>query len=233
MTDDLTLSNAVPTEPLKAGATVEINGDGYKVLSVEATGNPILEKSAVEIIADEMPLEQADFRGMEQRAAGFALPSEAALEMWGKLVRGIIRKAKGLKEEDVVDLPEGETGKYIAYALDNHGRLSVGKGRGRRKTRLKPHQAALQRLTGQLFGVYLTSAFKAAQDVAKAEGTEAKQIDGTIVQKAQKWATDKAIELTARPVRAAAKAARKRGEASRLINAGIRPSNPRRAHAAA
>ena len=77
------------------------------------------------------------------------------------------------------------TGTYIKYALDNAGRLSLGKGHGRRRTRLKSHQARKQQLTAQLFGGYLVSQFKKAQAQTE-EGKEISPLDEKTMAKAYK-----------------------------------------------
>jgi hypothetical protein len=157
-----------------------------------------------------------------------------ALELWQNVVTSVIRKSKGLKPEDTVELPDGNEGRYIAFALDNQGRLSMGKPHGRRKVRLKPHQAAKAELTQRLFGGYLASKFQEAKAVAVAAGTpdEVGQFKMEDFTKAQKWAVRKAEVLTNAPLKAAAKKARRRQQASRRICFGIVPTD-RRAHTAA
>lgn len=252
--DDSTVGSGLPaSEPLKAGDSVVINGEKMKVLSVDETGNPnlarVTERPPVSIdmaaveervfaqMTEDALTEQhsrpelVDFENMNKRAK-MKLDTKA-LELWNNLVTGIIRKAKGLKPEEAVELPNGGEGRYIAYALDSQGRFSAGKGHGRRKVRFKSHQADMERLKGQLFGIYLTSAFKAAQATAK-EGEQAEPITAEVVHKGQRWIQRKAEQIMAAPKKRAAKAARKRQQASRRINAGVTPGNSdRRAHASA
>src|SRR5208282_5093736 len=56
--------------------------------------------------------------------------SEELVKQWNDLVRHLVRKSRGLKPEDEVQLPGGLDGKYVAYALDKDGRLSTGKRHG-------------------------------------------------------------------------------------------------------
>lgn len=231
--NDLTVSSGLPvTEPLKAGDTVTVNREEHKVLSVDETGNPELI-----VVGSDKP-ELVDFEGMKQRM-NFKLPSEAAVTMWNNLVSNLLRKAKGLKPEEAIELPNGGEGKYIAYAFDNQGRLSVGKQRGRRRQRIKSHQATFNRLVSQLFGVYLSSLFRKAQAVAKAASTPEVPVEPVPmtqddVNRAQKWAIAKAGQITNAPKKQAAKAARARQKVSRRINSGVLAGNSDRcAHAGA
>jgi hypothetical protein len=140
---------------------------------------------------------------------------------WNDLVMHVIRKSKGLKAEDTVELPEGETGHYVKYALDRFGRLSTGKGHGRRKPRLKPHQAAGNRLMGALFVNYLSTIFAANQMMSPApQGLTMEQ-----QKKAQAYAQAKAEEIMSAPAKLKAKAARKRQKLARRINAGVIAGN--------
>jgi hypothetical protein len=237
--DDLTQSTGLETESLNAGDTVTINGEEMKVLSVDDTGNPNLQKMTEDAItAQHDKPELVDFKNMNARTR-MSIVEPKALEMWNNLVIGLIRKAKGLKDDEIVELPEGGRGHYVRYALDAHGRLSTGKQHRRRKVRLKSYQATEQRLTQQLFGVYLSSLFRKAQAIAKAASTEEapvemKPITQEDVTKAQKWASVKAEQLTNAPKKRAAKLERKRQKTSRRINAGNIPGNSdRRSHASA
>lgn len=176
-----------------------------------------------------------------ERQAARILATETALEIWTKTVKAVIRQSKGLKAEEEVELPTGERGTYIRYAFDNRGQLSTGKGKGRRQRRIKPHQLEFTRLSQQLFGVYLQSEFKKATaqlkldtDAAQASGSPAPEMPAMsqdIFNKAQLWATRKAEELIKRRDDVGRKAARKRRDTSRRINAGILAGNSdRRSH---
>lgn len=138
-------------------------------------------------------------------------PVKSIHDHWNELVAHVIRKAKGLKPEDTIDLPAGETGHYVAYALDKHGRLSTGKGHGRLKVRLKPHQAEGNRLAGKLFVNYLSSIFAANQMLSPAPAALTQEQ----MQKAQAYSLAKAEEIMHGPSKTKAKAARRRQRLSR------------------
>lgn len=165
----------------------------------------------------------------------FVKAASNAVELWQVVVTDVVRKSRGLKPEDVVTLPDGNEGRYIAFAFDNQGRLSMGKGHGRRKVRFKTHQAAKQKMTMNLFGGYLASKFKEAQAQAAKDGVkDIGQFSQADFEKAQKWAVRKAEVLTNAPTKAARKAANLRSRISRRINAGVIPGNSdRRSHSAA
>lgn len=180
---------------------------------------------------------------MEKKAAT-VLASESALEVWKKTVYAIVRKAKGLKPEDEVELPHGGTGTYIRYAFDNRGQLSLGKRHGRRRQRGKIEVINRRRefvgLSQRLFGVYLQSEFKKATkkhklDVEAANGSPAPEmpsITQEIFNKSQKWATQKSAQLLKQRDDVGRKAARQRRDVSRRINSGTLAGNSdRRSHA--
>lgn len=147
---------------------------------------------------------------------------ESALTLWETVVRNVLRKSRGLKPEDHVDLPKGETGKYIRLALDRHGRLSLGKGHGRRQPRKRAHQLAIAKIEGAIFGQRLAKLFTKAQDAAKQAGTEElKPLEAKQVEFAARLSREAAIKLFGRDRKIAAKAARKRHRMARRINFGL------------
>lgn len=157
---------------------------------------------------------------------------QTALEIWNTTVRNIIRKAKGLKPEDHVDLPNGETGRYLRLALDKNGNLSTGKRHGRLKARRRPSQVALAMLEQQLFAERLAFFFKRARRIADETKAEIKPINQEQFAAALRYSKEEALLRTLRPIKAARKAARKRQQNSRRVNAGILQTH-RSVHSAA
>lgn len=169
------------------------------------------------------------------------LANNTALEQWRKTVTEIIRHARGLKPEDFVELPSGETGRYIRHAFDNKGRLSLGKKHGRMKQR--PNKAAFaisligQRLFTKFlvkeFHKFLVKEFHKSQTQIGSPDTPT-QTTAEINQKCQRNAARQAEREYNGPIKAQAKAARRRQQTSRRINAGLIPGGAdRRSHAAA
>jgi len=163
-------------------------------------------------------------------------------EAWETLVAQVIRRSKGLKAEEAVVLPKGETGHYIKYAYDNQGRFSMGKGHGRRKVRTTSLKAEMGRIYSQFANQLLTAGLTAAFKRSKAEAEQAstpenkvepKPITADKMKEIQTWAVTKAQKLTeevmSAPAKAKAKAARKRHRLARRINFGLVPGNCQRA----
>jgi hypothetical protein len=140
-------------------------------------------------------------------------------EMWDALVFRTISAARGKKSDDELVVP-AETGRYIKFARDKHGRYSTPKVKGR----LKPRRGALSGVFAAAFqknfGQALQAAFAHAM-AHKEEGKEVSPISQATVQAAQNWAMAK----THRDMRNAAKlksrSLRLRQEASRRINTGL------------
>src|SRR5258708_30715042 len=116
---------------------------------------------------------------MDSKATAVLGESKLALEQWDKLVEGVravLRKAKGLPEDEVVTLP-GDTlpVRYIRYALDKKGMLATGKQHGRRRPHWNKRKLALKSLSIEIFRrefVAYESAMKQAYAV------EGKAFDG-------------------------------------------------------
>lgn len=186
---------------MKPGDEVSLDGGSATVIKVETLGEA----------AAKVPVEAA--------------PAVNQMEVaWNRLVVGIIRRARGLKPEDEVELPEGETGRYIKYAMDPSGQyLSPGKGHGRRKVRFTTQKAEVARITHQLVSAGLAAAFKRAQAEAEAASTpenkvEMKPLDINKLIEIKSWAEAHAPEVyRARIDGGKSKAARKRHRMSRRV----------------
>jgi hypothetical protein len=216
------------TEPLESGKLIDLGEDS--------------------IVKVQAGLKTPTHEQMEKEA-GKILATDEAIAQWTKVVREIITKSKG----EGAEVPEGETGKYIKYALDANGNLSFGKRHGRRKPRgkhagfKKQRQIAIAGIAQKLFGAYLTSLFKAAkveQDAAMAKAKEEGASEEELLKigmapltqekmnKAQKWAFTKAVEIYEAPERAEKKLRRLRQHTARRINFGLIAGNvDRRCHA--
>ena len=199
------------TEPLKVGDTMEVNGRRARVTAInEETGQPTFQ-----FIDKAEVLKKA----------------EAA---WNSLVINIIRKSKGLKPEEHVDLPSGGTGTYVRYAMNNQGQFALPKGRGRRKPHRKPRAILFGRLVNHYFGVALTGAYKKSVEDAKAAGKENPEpITQFIVRAAQEFAIEQAQKSIKRHADVDRKARQARQKLSRRINFGLVAGNANHcAHAA-
>ncbi|VVB51653.1 Uncharacterised protein [uncultured archaeon] len=164
-------------------------------------------------------------------------PSEVE-QAWDKMVTSLIRKSKGLSEGESVTLPTGETGHYVKYAYDAYGRLSMGKGRGRKRVRFTAHKANEARAFGAIFNTLLSGAlvasWKRAQAEAVAASTEENKVEPKPItpekfQELQKWVAKKAEVIHNEPKKATAKATRKRQQLARRQNFGLLPGNQARA----
>jgi len=225
----ITQSTGEPAvKPIEAGDKVVINGEPAEVIKVENLTEAAAKVPTEPIVIDASQLQQE--------------PKQSPMEQaWNNLVTTIIRKSKGLGPDATVEIPAGETGHYVKYALDNQGRLSAGKGRGRRHVRwtsLKAMTArTMQEFYNRLFTAGLTGAFKQAKADAEKESTpenkvEPKQITSEKMQEIQLWASKKAEQLTEERMngksKAKDKAARKRQRLSRRVNFGLVPGNAAR-----
>lgn len=166
------------------------------------------------------------------------MQSKAAQEQWDKHVEGIravIRKAKGLPETEAVVLPgDSLSARYVRYALDSKGNLSMGKRRGRKNPHWNKKKLALKSLSIELFRREFI-AYEAAMKEAYAK--EGKQFDGMHEYDLRLLATRIAVilpgEFNARR-RATRVAARDRQRVARRIGFGLLAGNgDHRAHATA
>lgn len=167
-----------------------------------------------------------------------ALPQAASIfDNWNETVRAIIRRARGLQDDAVVDLPNGVEGTYIRYALDKNGNLSMGKTRGRLRLRhAKRDMNALAKISSQLFTERLSRIFAKIAAATPTDENGKKEMPPLTQEQfrdamtyAEKRAPHVLAEQQLNPGR---KAARERQQASRRINAGL-VQTQRAAHSAA
>src|SRR5258708_3978322 len=166
---------------------------------------------------------------MDSKATAVLGESKLALEQWDKLVEGVravLRKAKGLPEDEIVTLP-GDTlpVRYIRYALDKKGMLATGKQHGRRRPHWNKRKLALKSLSIELFRREFAAYEAARKGIYEKDG---KKFDGMHAADIKILATRIAVILrgefnAARP--AARVAARNRQRVARRINFGLLPGN--------
>lgn len=171
---------------------------------------------------------------MDNQATQELGKSKLVQAQWDKLVdgcRAVLRKAKGLPEEDVVVLPgDSAPGRYVRYALDKNGYLSTGKKHGRRRPHWNKKKLALKDLSIQLFRREFVLYEEAMRKAKGADWKGMEAADLSIV--AARVAVILPGEFNARRT-AARVAARNRHRVARRINYGLLASNAdRRAHAA-
>lgn len=247
MTDEVKLAPEGQNDPHRARAAVHFNVPYDEVTDEQRAAGKALNFAQMYTLPK--PGEVKDLSGLgdvvaeneksEELNEGqlAAKRHELAEKQWGDIVRGIIRKSKNLKADAEVEMPEGETGRYIKYAYDNQGRFSLGKAKGRR---LRPHQSPaaieLLRVTNFCLHQELGKVFKAMETAAKAEGEDAKpsNIDQIAFDKCRDKAFARAVDVIHRSKADAKKARRQRHRTARRINFGLIPGNARRdSHSAA
>lgn len=186
--------------------------------------NPEQNETAAPVVA---PVSNEEIQAMREK-------------QWNTVVTTIIRKSKGLKDEAEVTLPTGETGRYIKYALDNQGRLSLGARRGRIKPRPNQTVSLVTNLAQRLFPKLLHEMIGEMLKTRKEEDKDKPmQFSDELVQLVASRAGLQAKKFYSSKQKRESKAIRLRQKISRRINAGsVRPSyfegnRDRRSHAAA
>lgn len=154
-------------------------------------------------------------------------------DFWNDAVRTVIRRSKGLPDTAAVVLPEGGTGKYIRYALDSHGRLSLG----RRTGRLRPHwnkkRLAIKSLSLEIFKREAAAMIAALTQQAAEKGETFSGLTADMLGLIGVRATTLTARHFASNRRAVSRAADARQDVSRRVNHGLQQGNAdRRAHAA-
>jgi hypothetical protein len=154
-------------------------------------------------------------------------------EFWNDAVRTVIRRAKGLPDDAAVVLPEGGTGKYVRYALDSNGRLSLGRRHGRLLPHWNKKRLAIKSMSLEIFKREVAVMLDALKQDAAEKGVPFTGLTDDMLGLVGVRATTLTTRYFAGNRRAAAKATNARQDVSRRINHGLQAGNEdRRAHAA-
>lgn len=123
-------------------------------------------------------------------------------------------------------------GKYVRYAFDRYGRLSLGHGKGRLKRHFTKTQLAMKSAAIEQFRAEYT-AYESMMRIEDAK--DGKAFQGVTEEEIMAFApgaTKRGVRAMRKQRRAEARAKRARQQASRKINFGMLPGNSdRRAHA--
>lgn len=218
-------SSTDATQPApQVGAKVTVNGEEMEVIKVESLSDA----------ATKVPTEPVTEHPKMPAIIEAAKPMmDKAQEAWENLVKAVIRKSKGLGIDGEVEIPAGQSGHYIKYAMDASGQyFSSGKGHGRRRgVRWTTQKAEISRIYNALFSAGMAGAFKAAQVEAEKASTPENKVQMAPITREklldiQRWAETKAPEIYhARIDGGRRKAARKRQQMARRQGFGLVAGN--------
>lgn len=245
MSDEGINQHAVPLEKFQ-----QVLKDAFEKEII--TGEPSTPEALAAALVPEAPaLETVNLEELA-KAARPARPNPH--QLWDGMIAQARTKAtdKAIKRGDspIVDLLPGYTmllgedtkgrpvvpalrGRYVRYAFDRNGFLSIGKGKGR----LKPHwnKTKLQ-LKDTALGVFRKNLLAYEMEMRKEDAIDGKAFQGLTDEEIMPIAirsTKNVGRVLKQRRKARREAARLRQEVSRRINRGLIPGNSdRRAHAA-